>query len=494
VRTFAWDSRFETGLSTVDAQHQRLVELVNETVLRYEQGANVIADVVDALRDYAGYHFGDEERLMRDHGLADAHVAAHQQAHAAFVAQLDVMAHWLRDDDREAIGALAEFVTSWLVHHILGQDQVMARQVEAIAAGMAAGEAYQKFESEPGGPAGILLAALHGLFRRLAATAAELQNVNRELETRVAERTRSLAVANQALRNEHEAQKALVRQLSRTQDELVQAQKLAAVGQLAAGVAHEINNPLGFVTSNIATLAHYVRDLMELLDEHHRLAEAVDIPPQALVHVMAARQRIDLDYLRTDVDALLAECREGLLRVTQIVQDLQDFAAHDGEWRPTDLNEVVEGALRRVWGEVDGAADVFLDLGEPGQVTCDRAQITEALVNLLRNAAQAVDGRGRITLRSGREGDGSWVEVVDDGCGIPEELQERIFEPFYTTRPIGAGKGLGLSVAYNVVARHRGSLGVESRPGQGSRFRVWLPSEPPATTTAAPLDAPSEPR
>jgi len=256
-----------------------------------------------------------------------------------------------------------------------------------------------------------------------------------------------------------------IQELEDTQGQLLQSEKLASIGQLAAGVAHEINNPVGFVNSNLGTLGKYSGQLIELL-EACRTGKADD----------ASFAAADFDYLKTDIADLLKESQEGLGRVRKIVADLKDFSRVDqAEWQDADLNAGIESTLNVVWNEIKYKAEVVRDYGELPPVPCLPAQINQVVMNLLVNAAQSIESKGRICVRTGHDAQWAWIEIEDNGKGMTPEVMQRIFEPFYTTKPVGKGTGLGLSLAYDIVRKHGGRLEVSSEPGQGSLFRVSLP-------------------
>jgi signal transduction histidine kinase len=239
-------------------------------------------------------------------------------------------------------------------------------------------------------------------------------------------------------------------------------------------VAHEINNPVGFVTSNMSSLADYVAQLFDLIDQYQKTLTA--LPEEHRAALQAAAKRIDLDYLREDIPNLLKESRDGLNRVKDIVSGLRDFSrADDGQWKPTDITEILEGALKVAGNEIKNKGTVVKELVAMPPVACITSQISQVLVNLLVNAAQALQAPGVITLRSGVQGESVWLEVSDNGCGMPEDVKKRIFEPFYTTKPVGKGTGLGLSITWEIVQRHHGHIDVTSAPGAGTTFRLTLP-------------------
>ena len=257
------------------------------------------------------------------------------------------------------------------------------------------------------------------------------------------------------------------RALEQAQARLLQMEKMAALGQLAAGIAHEINNPIGYVSSNLGTLENYVTDLLRRLKS---LPGAAQAGPDA-----------DLEFMREDLPKLLHESREGIARVRKIVQDLKDFSRGDEkpDWQWADLNQGIESTLNIVNNELKYKAEVVKHYGQLPAIQCMATQLNQVVLNLLVNAAQAIDARGRITISTGCEADRVWFEVADTGGGIEPEVLERIFEPFYTTKPPGQGTGLGLSISYGIVQKHHGSINVTTQPGQGTTFRVSLPCRQP---------------
>jgi PAS domain S-box-containing protein len=282
-------------------------------------------------------------------------------------------------------------------------------------------------------------------------------------------------------RAEREAQKnyaemkALNRKLEDAQNQLLQSEKMASIGQLAAGVAHEINNPIGYVHSNLGSLNKYIRTLLGIIETYEK-AEASIIDSEALSRVQAAKREADLEFLREDVNALLSESQEGISRVKKIVQDLKDFSHVDeAEWQWTDLHHGLDATLNIVWNELKYKTEVIKEYGSLPEIECFPSQLNQVFMNLLVNAGHAIETRGTITIRTGAEGEQVWVEIADSGKGIAPEHLTRIFEPFFTTKPVGKGTGLGLSVSYNIVQKHHGRIEVESEIGKGTTFRVWLP-------------------
>ncbi len=285
--------------------------------------------------------------------------------------------------------------------------------------------------------------------------------------------------AEEAVRSRFEELQQTNRKLEDAQNQLLQSEKMASIGQLAAGVAHEINNPVGFVSSNLNTLRQYVGDLLTLVDAY-AAASATPGDASATTHLASTCAAVELDYLKEDLPQLLNESADGLARVKKIVQDLKDFSRVDhADWHEADLNSGLESTLNVVRHEVKYRAEVVKQLSPLPGVLCVAAQLNQVFMNLIVNAAHAIAERGVITLSSGTVGDWAWVQVDDTGCGMTEEVQRRIFEPFYTTKEVGKGTGLGLSLSFSIVKKHAGAIQVRSAVGQGSSFRVWIPINGP---------------
>jgi two-component system, NtrC family, sensor kinase len=267
--------------------------------------------------------------------------------------------------------------------------------------------------------------------------------------------------------------------LEEAQNQLLQAEKMASIGQLAAGVAHEINNPIGFVSSNLGSLRGYVQPvfaLLALLKKTPADALPVDVREE-LGRVDAA---VDLSFVQEDLPQLLDESEEGLSRVKKIVQDLKDFSRVDhADWQDADLNAGLDSTLNVVMNEVKYKAEVRKDYAVLPPVHCIAAQLNQVFMNLIVNAAHAIKERGTITLTTRAEGDWARIEIADTGSGMSEEVKRRIFEPFFTTKPVGQGTGLGLSLSFSIVQKHGGRIEVDSEPGVGTRFTVWIPLHPP---------------
>jgi len=272
-----------------------------------------------------------------------------------------------------------------------------------------------------------------------------------------------------------------------TQSQLLQSEKMASIGQLAAGVAHEINNPIGYVHSNLNTLQTYAHDLLSLLAGYENICQKLPSEYQHLLgSIQEIKARADYGYLQNDLPQLIEESREGIERVKKIVMDLRDFS-HAGEleneqWAETDLHRGLQSTLNIVWNELKYKAEVREQFGDIPTISCLPSQLNQVFLNLLVNAGHAITERGIITIAT-RQVDGEiCISIADTGQGIAPANLLRIFDPFFTTKPIGKGTGLGLSLSYGIVQKHHGRIEVESTVGVGTTFRVYLPLRQPSMT------------
>jgi len=284
-----------------------------------------------------------------------------------------------------------------------------------------------------------------------------------KLEQLVAQRT-------QALQLEIDERKLL-------ESQLVQSEKLASLGQLAAGVAHEINNPVGFISSNLSTLDSYFNRLQQMLEAYQH-SEAFITAQDQRDQLQALRTTLELDFLREDIPILIRESKEGIGRVVQIVKDLKNFSRVDNDqtWQFANLQHGIDSTLKIVASELKYKADVIKHYAPLPDIECLASQLNQVVMNLVINAAQAMGPeRGTITISNGVEGENIWLEVADNGCGIAPQTMQKIFDPFFTTKPVGEGTGLGLSLSYGIVKKHHGDISVSSEPGKGTTFRVVLP-------------------
>jgi signal transduction histidine kinase len=260
----------------------------------------------------------------------------------------------------------------------------------------------------------------------------EIAKLNETLEARVEERTR---------------------ELREIQAQLTQAEKMKSLGQLVAGVAHELNNPIGFVHANLQLLEEFIQKLVE-----------------------GQRTEADTERIRESISKLLVRSREGTQRVKKIVQDLRTFSRMDqADLQEVDLHEEIDRTLALMEPRFKNAIQVVRDYGVLPRVRCYPGQLNQVFLNLLMNACDAIDGTGVIRIETRRSEYGVTLEFHDSGPGIAPEIQSRIFDPFFTTKPVGVGTGLGLSLSHGIIERHRGRIRLESEPGRGATFVIDLP-------------------
>lgn len=261
---------------------------------------------------------------------------------------------------------------------------------------------------------------------------------------------------------------ALEAQLEALTEQLLQSEKLASIGQLAAGVAHEINNPVGYIASNMAVLADYSDSLIRLVRILSQRLHGDEAQPLL--------QQFDFDYVCEDLPKLVKESEEGLARVIGIIRDLKDFShLEEAEFVLADLHLGIQSTLNLVANELKYKAEVHCQFTQLPQIYCIPSQLNQVLLNLLVNAAQAINQHGTITINTGYDNQWVWFSVTDTGCGIAPDKLEQIFQPFYTTKPKGQGTGLGLALSRSIIEKHKGVLELQSTVGQGSCFTVKLP-------------------
>ena len=288
------------------------------------------------------------------------------------------------------------------------------------------------------------------------------------------------------LEEQNRALAAALRELKKTQAHIIQSEKLASIGQLAAGVAHEINNPTGFVSSNLETLEQYQTAIAQMIDAYRSLIDFVrdaDMPAplrteitQHIQGIDELEQRLDLAYIQEDLVDLLGECREGMERIKKTVLDLKDFAHPGQEQRTaTDINACIESTLNIVNNELKYKANIHKTYADLPEIICYPRQLNQVFMNILVNAGQAIDKDGEIRIQTDCCNGEVLITFADNGCGIAPEHLGKIFDPFYTTKAVGQGTGLGMHLAYNIIKKHAGTIEVDSRPGKGTIFTIHLP-------------------
>lgn len=354
------------------------------------------------------------------------------------------------------------------------------RELNDSAKAVAHGDLNVSVSVKSSDEVGQVAASFNAMIEQLRATQArreeaekELRQLNLSLEMRVVDRTRELQYKNRELLQANQ-------EIKQAQNRLLQSEKMASLGVLAAGVAHEINNPIGFVSSNVSTLKEYVETLTLLLQMYQQVGNGSDAESELLQAKIADLiQREDIEFILSDTPILLEETSKGLIRVRDIVRGLREFSHNDPRQSMTacNINELIETTLTIARSQFKYHADVVLDLQAVPDILCDKGKIGQVLLNLIINASQAITERGQITLRSRLSGDRIEVDVQDDGVGIPEDKMAKIFDPFFTTKPVGEGTGLGLAICFNIAQEHGGSIEVTSEEGMGTTFTLKIPLE-----------------
>lgn len=341
----------------------------------------------------------------------------------------------------------------------------------------------------------------HIKYRRAMET--ELEGHRHRLEELVAQRTEGLNRANESLQGEIRERirterdllqnktklETALSELKLVQAKMIQAEKMASVGQLAAGVAHEINNPTGFVKSNLSTLLGYQKDIADLLGAYGDILSSVrgamgNSP--ALAGLSGVVDRItrmaadaDLDYLMADIPDLIQESLEGVERIQGIVSALKDFSHPGGQKAmPADINQCLKSCLKMIWNELKYKAEIIEEYGRLPMVTCNAQQVCQVFVNILMNAAQAIEDKGEIRITTRADGEDVEISISDTGQGISEKNLSRIFDPFFTTKEVGKGTGLGLHVVWDIIQAHGGQIKVKSTEGQGTTISIHLKQDP----------------
>lgn len=297
---------------------------------------------------------------------------------------------------------------------------------------------------------------------------------NLVLEAKVQERTEALQKANKELG-------LAIDNLKNTQTQLVNAEKMASLGQLTAGIAHEINNPINFVTSNIIPLRRDLGDLMSLLNQYEKLHNAPGDHEQELIDIKKLQRELDYDFLKEEIGILLNGMEEGAKRTAEIVKGLRIFSRLDeSDLKKVNINEGIESTLILLNSSMGGKIDLVKDYDPDAYLECYPGKLNQVIMNITNNAIQALhehvhDKRGQITIQTKGLTDMIRISISDNGPGIPESIRAKIFEPFFTTKAVGQGTGLGLSIVYSIIESHKGQINVFSNPGEGTTFQIDLP-------------------
>ncbi|MFA7405754.1 MAG: response regulator [Pelobacteraceae bacterium] len=268
----------------------------------------------------------------------------------------------------------------------------------------------------------------------------------------------------------------VISELKSTQRQMIQQEKMATIGQLSAGIAHEINNPIGFIASNTSSLAKYCEKILKFMEAQHEALLSGMTSPEKVEQLQELRQHMKIDHIVKDIPEMLAETLEGVERIKSIIRDLKCFSrTEDSEQKLADIIQCLESTINIAYNELKYKATIKREYSDLPQLLCYPQQLGQVFMNLLVNAAHAIHSQGEVTVRAWSEHGLIHVSISDTGCGIPDEVKEHIFEPFFTTKEAGKGTGLGLSISNEIVRNHGGEIRVESEVGRGSTFLVVLP-------------------
>jgi signal transduction histidine kinase len=313
---------------------------------------------------------------------------------------------------------------------------------------------------------GILGATFNDMARALAAREDQLQELNRNLEDMVRQRTRELE-------SSHEALKKAYLDLQNTQEQLVQTEKMASLGQLVAGIAHEIKNPLNFIYGNTGFLSDYIRRLQTLLEAYDRLPS---LSEEDRAKIASMKDGYNYEFVRSDLPTLVENFTEGASRINNIVSDLRTFSRMDSDTiSEIDVHASIEISLNLLRNQYKERVEIHREYSEIPKIHGYSGKLGQVFMNLLSNAFHAIEGKGDVWIRTCADNSFVQVEVEDNGRGILRENLKRIFEPFFTTKAVGQGTGLGLSISYGIIEQHHGKIFVANAPSGGAIFTVRLP-------------------
>lgn len=360
------------------------------------------------------------------------------------------------------LASLVVFFTYLIAEGITGPLKILIRSASTIARG----NFKERVPIRSADELGILASKFNEMAGALSAREIQLQELNKNLEEMVRDRTIELE-------NSHEALKRAYLDLQSAQEQLVQTEKMASLGQLVAGIAHEIKNPLNFIYGNTGFLADYTQKLQEIVDAFERLPSLSSDDRLAMAEL---KERNQYDFIKTDLKILIDNFTEGARRINTIVTDLRTFSRMDTDTiSEVDLHASLEMSLNLLRNQYKNRIEIHKEYGDIPKIRGYSGKLNQVFMNLLSNAFHAVREKGDVWIRTRRNGAAVEVEIEDNGVGIPKEHMKRIFEPFFTTKPVGQGTGLGLSISYGIIEQHQGRIEVSSVPLKGSSFVVTLP-------------------
>ena len=402
--------------------------------------------------------------------LNDWHVAALKDAHVADQPIRDVALKLV------GLGLILAIPMVWGIRWLSRKLIGPVVSLTSVVAGITnSGDLSGRAEIDAQDELGTLALAFNGMAENLQRTSlerekfvVELEQLNKTLEQRVQQRTNALESANAELTG-------AIDNLRAAQGQLVQAEKMASLGQLVAGVAHELNNPIGFIYANFPHLEDYTNDLIELVEELRNLP--MDEAQKAVIEKKI--KAIDLDFIKEDILKIVQSGKSGASRIKEIVSSLRSFSRLDeAELKSVVLEDGINDTLALLLHYTKGRIEITKDYQLNQQVLCRAGQVNQVFMNIIYNAIQATDGKGTLRIATREEGGFAVVSIADTGKGIPPEIIGKIFDPFFTTKKVGEGTGLGLSISYGIIEKHGGSLKVHSEVGKGTVFTIHIPMQP----------------
>jgi signal transduction histidine kinase len=304
---------------------------------------------------------------------------------------------------------------------------------------------------------------------------AELSETNMNLELEIMERKK----IEKELKKTNIELNALLENLKKTQAQLVDAEKMASLGQLTAGIAHEINNPINFVSGNINPLLRDIDDMIQILNRYDKVVEDKNLEEQ-FKEIKRLKEEVDYRFLISEIKSLIEGIREGAVRTTEIVKGLRNFSRLDEtEFKLSDIHEGLDSTLLILTNKLKKNIEVIKDYGNIPRIYCYPGQLNQVFMNILNNAIQAIHLEGKIWIKTSMDENYVFISIRDSGVGMSPEMQKRVFEPFFTTKEVGKGTGLGLSITYGIIEKHNGKISVISKVGKGSEFIISLPIRQP---------------
>ena len=316
---------------------------------------------------------------------------------------------------------------------------------------------------------------IHGLGKKLRESEARLR-IDIEKRKRAEEALNNahdeLTSVHKRLRRDYARLRRAIDERKRVESQLVQKAKMASLGELVAGIAHELNNPLGFIYANLGNMKKFSKKILDLVESYDHL----DLPEKTREAVENKKEEINFDYLKKRMPEMIERSGVGADRMKKILLDLKSFSRLDAaDFAEADINAAIETTLNIMHNEYKNRITMKKEFGDLPLVECYIAKLNQLFMNLLINACHAIEGKGEIRIKTETQNGSVHIEISDTGGGISEDIREKIFDPFFTTKPVGKGTGLGLSISHGIVKQHKGEIEVKSCPGKGTTFTIKIP-------------------